>query len=206
MKSNFIVIEGNIGAGKSSLVRKFSERNNLKPVYEQFEDNAFLPKFYSDPEKYAFTVEMSFLADRFNQLKKVLNNPDIFYDGIMADYFILKSLIFSRITLDKHEYKLFRDVFNIILKQIKVPDLYVYLHKTPDRLIKSINERNRNYEKNITVDYLSKLENSYFEFFKQHHEVPVLLIDTENIDFVNKEKDYNHIENIILSELRKSKK
>ncbi|MFP4663962.1 MAG: deoxynucleoside kinase [Bacteroidales bacterium] len=206
MDFNFLVIEGNIGAGKTSFVNKFCERFNYRAVYEEFEDNPFLPKFYAEPEKYAFTVEMSFLADRFHQLNNEVHQRDMFSNGKVADYFLMKSLIFARSTLSKAEFNLYRDIFNIIYQRLTKPDLYVYLHKSPDRLLENIRMRGRGYEKSISPDYLKSIENSYFTFFRQHPEIPVLILNTENHDFVAHDEDFDDLVNQIKNMLEKSAK
>jgi len=201
---NFLIIEGNIGAGKTSFVRKFCEKYNYRSVYEEFEDNPFLPKFYAEPEKYAFTVEMAFLADRFHQLNNEVHQQDMFSNGTVADYFLMKSLIFARSTLAKAEFNLYRDIFNIIYQRLKKPDLYVYLHKSPEKLLANIKKRGRQYEQTITKDYLKSIETSYFTFFKQHQEIPVLILNTEDHDFVENESDFNNLVQQINEKLKKT--
>lgn len=201
MKFNHLVIEGNIGTGKTTFVQKLASKINVRAIYEQFEDNDFLPKFYADPDKYGFTLEMSFLAERYHQLNRDLNRQDMFTDGIVSDYFLMKSLIFARSTLKEDEYRLYRDVFEIIYQRLPQPSLYVYLHKTPKQLLYNINARGRSYEKSITKEYLKSLEESYFTFFKQHPELNVLIIDTEDLDFVANEKDFDKICEIIKDKL-----
>ncbi|MEA3446987.1 MAG: deoxynucleoside kinase [Bacteroidota bacterium] len=202
MKNKFIIIEGNIGAGKTSFVQKFCKLKNYKGVYEHFENNPFLPKFYEDPEKYAFTVEMSFLADRYHQLNKEIHQQDMFTDGIASDYYLVKSLIFARSTLSSQEFDLYRNIFNIIYQRLPSPDIYVYLHKSPEKLLSNIHERGRDYEKNISADYLKSIENSYFTFFKQHPQIPVLVINTEDLDFVKSDDDFFKIVNQIEIKLK----
>ncbi len=201
--NKYIVIEGNIGAGKTTFVRRFVDDINARGIYERFEDNDFLPKFYAEPEKYAFTLEMSFLADRYHQLREELNKQDIFTTGIVSDYFLMKSLIFARSTLGEDEYRLYRDIFEIIYQRLSKPDLYVYLHKTPETLLKNISKRGRSYEKTITGEYLKSIESSYFTFFKQHPELNPLIIDTDGLDFVTNKADYQQICEIINNELKK---
>jgi deoxyadenosine/deoxycytidine kinase len=197
MNYNFIVIEGNIGAGKTTLSHKISEERNAKLILEQFAENPFLPKFYKDPEKYSFPLEMSFLADRYNQLKKELSEQDLFKSFTIADYYFMKSLIFSKQTLQNDEYTLYRQFFHIIYNSLPKPDLYVYLHSNADKLLDNIKKRGREYEQDITADYLLKIQDSYFEFFKQQQDLRFLVIDTNNIDFVNEESDYEKITNAI---------
>jgi deoxyguanosine kinase len=199
MDYKFIVIEGNIGAGKTSLSHKIAEEYNAKLILEQFASNPFLPKFYEDPEKYSFPLEMSFLADRYNQLKKELGERDLFKSFTIADYYFMKSLIFSKQTLKDDEYNLYRQFFHIIYNSLVKPDLYVYLHSNVDKLLSNIKSRGREYEQEISVDYLQKIQDSYFEFFKQQQELSFLIIDTNNIDFVNNTTDYAKVSKAIFN-------
>ena len=193
MDYNFIVIEGNIGAGKTSLSHKIAEQCNAKLILEQFAENPFLPKFYKDPDKYSFPLEMSFLADRYNQLKKELSERDLFKSFTISDYYFMKSLIFSKQTLQDDEYSLYRQFFHIIYNSLPKPDLYVYLHSDVDKLLANIRNRGREYEQEISGDYLLKIQESYFEFFKQQRDLKFLVIDTNNIDFVNNEEHYQKL-------------
>lgn len=140
-KFNYIAFEGNIGAGKTTLVHKIAEDFNAKTVLERFADNPFLPKFYKDQNRYAFPLEMSFLADRYQQLSDDLAQFDLFKDFIVADYHIFKSLIFAKITLQEDEYRLYRNLFDIIYKEMPKPDLYIYLYQNTDRLLQNIKKR-----------------------------------------------------------------
>jgi len=193
MDYNFIVIEGNIGAGKTSLSRKIASEYNAKLILEQYAENPFLPKFYKDPEKYSFPLEMSFLADRYNQLKKELSERDLFKSFTISDYYFMKSLIFSKQTLQDDEYSLYRQFFHIIYNSLPKPDLYVYLHTNADHLLQNIKNRGREYEQEISADYLQKIQESYFEFFKQQQDLKFLIIDINKIDFVNNEEDYKKV-------------
>lgn len=197
MDLRYLVIEGNIGAGKTSLCHKIAEDKDAKLILEQFADNPFLPKFYKNPERYSFPLELSFLADRYNQLKKNIDSFDLFSELIVSDYFFMKSLIFSSSTLQEDEYKLYRQLFNIIYSQLPKPDLYVYLHKSAENLIKNIRLRGREYEQEISFEYLKSIENGYFNFFKQQNQMKILVIDTNSIDFVNNEGDYRMLVNTI---------
>jgi deoxyadenosine/deoxycytidine kinase len=198
MNYNFIVIEGNIGAGKTTLARKLADDFNAKLIPEEFAENPFLPKFYNNPEKYSFPLELSFLADRFYQLNNQIRNRDLFKPFIIADYYFTKSLIFAGNTLSTDEFNLYRRIFNIIYTSLPKPDLYVYLHLDVYNLIKNIKRRGRNYEKSIRPEYLERIQNGYFEYMKQHSDkYKFLIIDTNRIDFANKNSDYEMIRNTI---------
>lgn len=199
MDIRYLVIEGNIGAGKTSLSKLIAERKKGKLFLEQYAENPFLPKFYENPERYSFPLELSFLADRYNQLKNSISSFDLFNELIVSDYFFMKSLIFSAHTLQEDEYKLYRQLFDIIYSTLPKPDLYVYLHKNTDLLLKNISKRGREYEKNITAEYLKGIENGYFNFFKQQNQMKIVVIDTNNIDFVNNPADLDKIENAIFN-------
>ena len=189
-KYNYIAIEGNIGAGKTSLAKLLSDQFNAKVVLERFADNPFLPKFYEDKERYAFPLEMSFLADRYQQLSDDLAQFDLFKNFIVSDYYIFKSLIFAQVTLSKDEYFLYRKMFDLMYKEITKPDLYVYLYQNTDRLLENIKKRGRDYEQNIEKDYLKKIQEGYSNFIKTEQDLNVLTIDVSELDFVNNENDY----------------
>lgn len=199
----YLVIEGNIGAGKTTLARKLANDYNAKLVLEQFADNPFLPKFYNDPGRYSFPLELSFLAERYKQLNSELRSVSLFHPTIIADYFFMKSLIFAQNTLALDEFNLYRQIFEIIYNSIPKPNLYVYLHLPVDQLISNIDKRGRDYEKTITPEYLERIQHGYFEFFKQHPEYSFLIIDTSNIDFVKNESDYVKIRSAIFDEQHK---
>ncbi len=187
---NYIAIEGNIGAGKTSLVHKIANDFNAKRILERFADNPFLPKFYKDKARYAFTLEMSFLADRYQQISDDLAQLDLFKDFIISDYDINKSLIFSKVTLLEDEFRLYRTLFHQVYKDIATPDLYVYLYQNPERLQANIKKRGRNYEKNIETNYLEKINTGYLEFLKSQTEMTVKIIDITERDFVKNREDY----------------
>jgi len=197
---NYIVIEGNIGAGKTSLATRMSDELNASLILEQFEENSFLPKFYEDPSRYAFPLELSFLADRYQQLKKHFTKPDLFTDFSIADYFIFKSLIFASKNLESLEYGLYAKLFNIVSSVVPKPDLIVYLYLSLDNLKKNIRKRGRAYEQNIQFDYLEKIQTGYINFLRQQSDLRVLLIDTNDLDFVKRESDYFWIKNTIMKE------
>ena len=187
---NYIAIEGNIGAGKTSLSNKISSDFNAKLILERFADNPFLPKFYKEPERYAFTLEMSFLADRYQQISDDLSQLDLFKDFMVSDYDVNKSLVFSKVTLPEDEFRLYRKLFYQVYKDIAKPDLYVYLYQNTERLQANIKKRGRNYEKDIKDDYLDKINSGYLEFLKSQPEMNVKIIDVSEKDFVKNRADY----------------
>jgi len=197
MENSFIVIEGNIGAGKTSLSKMISEKYNARLILEQFADNPFLPKFYKEPDKYSFQLEMSFLIERYNQMKNELCEMELFKSFTISDYYFTKSLIFAKTTLDDEEYKLYRKLFNIMYNSLPKPDLYVYLHLDIKNIEKNIKKRGRIYEQEIKSQYLEKVQFNYFEYFKQEPELSFLIIDTNGIDFVNNQKDFDKIDSLI---------
>jgi deoxyadenosine/deoxycytidine kinase len=197
---NYILIEGNIGAGKTPLATMIAKEHNAKLILERFADNPFLPKFYDDPSRYSFPLELSFLADRYRQLKEELVEQDLFRSFTVADYYFMKSLVFASKTLEKDEYNLYRQIFYIIYGSLPKPDLFVYLHVPPERLLKNIAARGREYEKSITSAYLSGIQESYFTFFRQNPENRYLVLDISEIDFVAKDEDYRKVTDMIFNE------
>lgn len=196
MHYNYIAIEGTLGAGKTTLATRIASDFNGKLVLEEFEadKNPFLPKFYQEPDKYAFQVEMTFLALRFQQLKDKLSNLDLFHDFIISDYYVAKSLIFSKNNLQEDEYQLFARFFNIIFVNMPKPDLLVYLYLDVDRLQYNIRKRGRSYEQEISNSYLEGIQQGYFDFIRQQqNDMRILLLDTNRLDFVADENDYRAI-------------
>ena len=200
MSLNYLVIEGNIGAGKTTLAQMISKKYHTKLVLEQFADNPFLPKFYENQLQYSFPLEMAFLAERYNQLNRELSHFDLFSPFTISDYYFMKSLIFAQNTLQPDEYNLYRQFFNIIYEKMPKPDLYVYLHKDADLLLKNIALRGRTYESFITKDYLDKIAQGYFGYFKQQTDFPILIIDTNGIDFVNNPEDFEKLTATLLND------
>lgn len=196
----YIAIEGNIGAGKTSLATRLAGETGARLILEQFEDNSFLPKFYEDQERYAFPLELSFLADRFHQLKKGVSSHDLFSPFIIADYFIHKSLIFARKTLNDEEYKLYFTMFDIIDTVLPKPELLIYLYCSVDRLHANIRKRGRSYEQKIASEYLQKIQDGYLDYIRKQQEMRIVIIDTNNIDFVENPEDYPKLKKIILDE------
>tara|TARA_B110000977_G_C11060625_1_gene485818 strand:- start:100 stop:735 length:636 start_codon:yes stop_codon:yes gene_type:complete len=189
----YIVVEGNIGSGKTSFVKKLASHINAAAFYEEFFENPFLPKFYAEPEKHAFPLELSFLAERYHQLKKELNTQNLFHETIISDYYLSKSLIFAEINLPEDEFSLYKNLYSIIHTKILKPSLYIYLYSNVNRLKHNIESRGRAYELNIETTYLEKIQLGYSAFINQQNEFPVLLINTSNIDFVNSNSDFKRI-------------
>lgn len=197
LKYDYIVIEGNIGTGKTSLATKIAGEFNTRLILERFADNPFLPLFYENSQRYAFPLELSFLADRYQQLNDELAPQELFRQQTISDYILSKSLIFANITLKDDEYQLYQRLFHIINPHLPKPDLLVYLHKDVSNLKANIRKRGRDYEQNIADDYLFSLEKGYWEFFKQQTGIRILVLDTNEVDFVGNPVDYQEILNLI---------
>ena len=189
----FLAIEGNIGAGKTTLSKMIAKDFNAKLVLERFADNPFLPKFYEDQSRYAFPLEMSFLADRYQQFTDDTTQFDLFKNFMVSDYDIFKSLIFAKITLQEDEFNLYRKVFNFMYKEVKKPDIYLYLYQNTERLLDNIKQRGRSYEQNIPSDYLEKINRGYLDFIKGHPQQNSILLDLSDLDFVSRPSDYESI-------------
>lgn len=200
---SYLAIEGNIGAGKTSLSTMISQDFNAKLITERFKDNPFLPKFYKNKTRYAFPLEMSFLADRYQQLVEDIGQYDLFNDFIVADYDIYKSMIFAGITLADEEYILYKRLFQIMYKDMAKPDLYVYLYQKTDRLLKNIKKRGRVYEKNIPADYLENINRGYLDFIKNQNHLNVEIIDVTSLDFIENREDYLFLIRKIVAALEK---
>jgi deoxyadenosine/deoxycytidine kinase len=194
---SFIAIEGNIGAGKTSLAQKLGNELNARIILEEFEDNSFLPKFYEDARRYAFPLEMSFLAARFNQLKKQLMEQDLFQQFIVSDYVFAKCMLFSKVNLDEDEYDLYLKLFEIINLQLRQPDLLVYLHNPIEKLQWNIANRGRAYEQQIADAYLQQLSDGYIEYLHANQHLRILFVDCSNLDFVNNTDHYQNLLRLI---------
>lgn len=194
---NYVVVEGTIGAGKTTLSTMLARDYNAELVLERFADNPFLEKFYKDPVHYAFPVEMTFLMDRYQQLRNLLTARDLFTDFVLGDYFIDKCLLFSKNNLSQDEFALFKKVFDTVSGFLPKPDLILYLYTNPDRLLKQIAKRNRDFEKDITKEYLSDIQEKYLTYFRENQQIPILLLDTENVDFVENPSDYQKIKELL---------
>ncbi|MCC7233387.1 MAG: deoxynucleoside kinase [Bacteroidia bacterium] len=190
MKYDYVVVEGNIGTGKTSLATRLSETYGTRLVLERFAENPFLPPFYENPQRFAFPLELSFLADRYQQLKEELTPQELFHTQTVSDYILSKSLIFAGITLKDDEFGLYQRLFQIINPHLPKPQLLVYLHKSVDNLRRNIRSRGREYEQKIQPEYLERLEKGYWTYFRQLEGVRILVIDTNNIDFMKNNEDF----------------
>ncbi|MDP3930130.1 MAG: deoxynucleoside kinase [Bacteroidota bacterium] len=197
---NFIAVEGNIGAGKSTLAQFLAKDWNAQLILEEFEDNSFLPKFYADARRYAFPLEMSFLAARFNQLKNQLPSQDLFKQLTISDYIFAKCLLFSKVNLDEDEYELYHKLFHIINLQLPKPDLLVYLHCPIEKLQWNIANRGRSYEQQIEDEYLQNLQQTYFDYLHTQTDLRILIIDSSQVDFVKNPLHYEQIQSLLCKE------
>lgn len=182
MNYHFITIEGNIGAGKTTLAKLLAQHYNARLVLETFADNPFLQKFYEQPERFAFPLELSFMAERYKQLKTLLHTRDLFNTVTISDYLFTKCLLFAKVNLPPDEYRLYQQLFEIIHQQILQPDLLIYLHSPIEKLQENIRKRNRSYEQQIPDSYLTTIQETYTQYIRQH-EIKTLFVDVSNADF-----------------------
>ncbi len=197
----YIAIEGVIGAGKSSLARKLSERLNANLIMEQFEENPFLEKFYEDRKRFAFQTQMFFLINRFKQQQQ-LNQQDLFSKFMVSDYIFEKDKIFAYLNLMGEELKLYETIFPLLERDIPKPDLVIFLQSSIDRLLENIKTRGRKFERNLTRAYLLELSEAYNNFFFKYSNTPLLIVNTTEIDFVNRENDFDELYTQIFREDR----
>jgi len=193
MKYSFITIDGNIGAGKTTLAEILSKRLNARLILEEFADNPFLPKFYESPEQYAFPLELFFMAERYKQLKELLQMKELFQTVTVSDYLFTKCLLFAKVNLPEEEFKLYQKLFEIINPQIIQPEILIYLHSPVEKLQDNIKKRNRDYEKGIPDEYLLTLQDTYTNYIKQH-KIKTLFIDASNADFIGNDA---HVKTIL---------
>jgi deoxyguanosine kinase len=193
MNYHFVTIEGNIGAGKTTLAHLLSKHYNARLILEQFADNPFLPKFYENPQQYAFPLELFFMAERFKQLKELIQQKDMFQSLTISDYLFTKCLLFAKVNLPDDEFRLYQRLFDIIHQQLMQPDIIIYLHTSVQKLQQNIKKRNRSYEQNIPDEYLFNIQETYTHYIKQHN-LKTLFVDAGNADFLGNEK---HLQTII---------
>ena len=195
----FIAIEGNIGSGKTTFSEMLAEQFQCKLILEQFAENPFLPKFYEQPERHVFPLELFFMAERYQQLGK-LNSGDLFASQVVSDYFFLKSKLFAQINLKEDELLLFNRLSDIALKNLPRPDLLLYLHSDVNRLQANIRKRGRDYEKNISDKYLLQIQERYFDYFKKQKDFPVLVVDVSKVDFIEEGLVYQQMVSLLEKE------
>ena len=196
MHYKFVVIEGNIGVGKTTLSSMLAKDYNARSVLEKFEENPFLPKFYKDHEKNAFPLELFFMAERYHQLKKE-KEQDLFQPITIADYFFMKSKLFAQNNLQKDEQQLFNSLFEIMLSSLPNPDLLVYLYADINRLQQNIKNRGRSFEQEITNEYLQNIQDRYLDYLRKQSNFPVLILDVSNVNFKENEKVYLQIKELL---------
>jgi deoxyadenosine/deoxycytidine kinase len=184
MNYPFITIEGNIGAGKTTLAQLLSKHYQARLILEEFADNPFLPKFYENPQQFAFPLELFFMAERYKQLKELLQQRDMFQQVTISDYLFTKCLLFAKVNLPADEFRLYQRLFDIIHQQLVKPDILIYLHAPVTRLQANIRKRNRPYEQNIPDEYLFSIQETYTHYIKQHH-IKTLFVDASNADFID---------------------
>jgi len=187
MKYHFITIEGNIGAGKTTLAHLLAKKYNARLILEEFADNPFLSKFYENPQQYAFPLELFFMAERYKQLKELIHTKDLFQNVTITDYLFTKCLLFAKINLPEEEFRLYQKLFEIIHQQLSQPELLIYLHAPVAKLQANIKKRNRPYEQSIKDEYLFNIQQTYTHYIKQHN-IKTLFIDASNADFLGNEK------------------
>ncbi|MFC1566005.1 deoxynucleoside kinase [Candidatus Neomarinimicrobiota bacterium] len=192
----YIAIEGPIGVGKTSLVKLLAEKLSARTILEQFEENPFLADFYDDPERFAFQTQLYFLLQRYQQQQE-LKQVDVFHNLIITDYMFVKDRLFASLNLNEKEMVLYETVANLLERNVINPDLVIYLQADTDTLMKNIHRRKRSFEKNMSRDYIDALNQVYNEYFFRYQDTPLLIINTNNIDFVNKKKDLEEIINVI---------
>jgi deoxyguanosine kinase len=202
MNHHFIAIEGNIGAGKTTLAHLLAKHFNSRLVLEQFADNPFLPKFYENPQQFAFPLELFFMAERYKQLKDLIHTKDLFQSLTISDYMFTKCLLFAKVNLSEEEFRLYQKLYDIIRQPLIPPDLLIYLHVPVQKLQKNIQKRNREYEQSIPDDYLFKIQETYTHYIK-HHNVKTLYIDASNADFLDNEKHLQVIVNALEKDFEK---
>ncbi|MTI86583.1 MAG: deoxynucleoside kinase [Balneolaceae bacterium] len=190
---DFIAIEGVIGAGKTSLARLLAERQNARLVLEEFKDNPFLPKFYEDRERYAFQTQLAFLASRFKQQDNMMSK-DLFHELTISDYIFEKDRIFARLNLDQDELALYDNIFNIMTGIAAQPDLIIYIQSSVDRLMENINNRGREYEQQISREYIQELNDAYNHFFHHYTRSPLIILNATEVDFVDNQEHLVYIE------------
>lgn len=200
--SSYIIFEGNIGAGSTTLAQLYSRKYKMHFLQEQYETLPYLEKFYEEPGKHAFVLEMSFLALRFAKHKEWFGQNDLFHNGTVSDYGFFKSHVFASVTLDETDFKLFKHLFDAASVQLPRPERIVYLHRNTEDLLKNIRKRGRSYEQDIKEDYLLDIESSYFKLLNQLTDIPIMIVNASNIDFLKKQDKLQHLFDQVNTELQ----
>ena len=194
---NFIAIEGNIGAGKTTFCNMLAQDYDCRLILEQFTDNPFLPLFYDNPERYAFPVELFFMTERHKQLQASLANVDMFTPLSISDYFFIKTSLFAKNNLKDEEFRLFYRLFEVLNSTFPKPEILIYLHRSVDNLLKNIQKRGRDYETDISAAYLLEIQNVYFEFFRTEKNMPIVVVDVGDLNFMEDKKAYEQLVDIL---------
>ena len=197
MHYKYLAIEGNIGSGKTTLATMLSKDYDIRLILESFSENPFLPKFYENPDRHAFPLELFFMAERYHQLKS-LKEQDLFQPQIISDYFFIKSKLFAKNNLQYDELQLFYSLYDIMFSSLSKPDILIYLYADIQRLKQNIKKRGREFEQNISADYLQNIQEKYLDYLRKQDDFPVLLLDVTSVDFVNDTKAYEHIKELII--------
>jgi deoxyadenosine/deoxycytidine kinase len=200
MKHHYIAIEGNIGAGKTTLSQLLAKHYNAKLVLEEFAENPFLTKFYENPKQYAFPLELFFLAERFKQQQELIKPKDLFQEVTVSDYLFTKCLLFAKVNLPEEEFRLYQKMFDVFIQQLTPPDILIYLHAPVNKLQSNIKKRNRKFEQSITDEYLFKIQETYTSYIKQHH-IKTIFIDAVNADFLYNEAHFKVVIDALEKEL-----
>lgn len=197
MHYKYLAIEGNIGSGKTTLATMLSKDYDIRLILESFAENPFLPKFYENPDRHAFPLELFFMAERYHQLKS-LKEQDLFQPQIISDYFFIKSKLFAKNNLQYDELQLFYSLYDIMFSSLSKPDILIYLYADIQRLKQNIKKRGRDFEQNISADYLQNIQEKYLDYLRKQDDFPVLLLDVTGVDFVNDTNTYEHIKELII--------
>jgi deoxyguanosine kinase len=201
MKHHFIAVEGNIGAGKTTLSQLLSQHYNSKLMLEEFAENPFLTKFYENPKQYAFPLELFFLAERFKQQQDLIKNTDLFQSVTISDYLFTKCLLFAKVNLPEEEYRLYQKMFDVFQQQLATPDVLIYLHAPVSKLQSNIKKRNRKFEQSIPDEYLFKLQETYTSYIKQHN-IKTIFVDASHADFLYNEAHLKLITDALEKDLK----
>lgn len=197
MQYNLVTIEGNIGAGKTTLAKMLAKDYRGKLILEEFEDNPFLPQFFEDFKQSAFATELYFMAERYHQLEREMQEPELFHDRVIMDYLFTKSLLYARVNLSEQEFELYHKLFQIINPRLPEPELIVYVHSEVDRIVRNIHQRGRDFEQGVNPDYLKKIQETYFNYFRQNPQMRIVVLDCSKADFVHEPAHYQKIREIV---------